>query len=182
MPAVGYRKLTNSSDALLAEVEKTYLASFPETERRSISLFRELLDKEPRFRAYALLRNDKYIGFITEWVFEAFVYVEHFAIDETVRNGGSGAMAMKQFTEQAVQPVVLEVELPVDELSTRRIAFYERLGFIPDNHAYQQPPYNKGESWLPMQLMTYGRIDLEKSFDSVRSCLYKNVYKVTDDK
>jgi GNAT superfamily N-acetyltransferase len=182
MSAVGYRKLAGSSDVLSAEVEKTYLNSFPEAERRSLSLFRELLDKEPRFKAYALVTNDKYIGFITEWIFEAFVYVEHFAIDETARNGGLGAIAMKQFIERTAQPVVLEVELPTGELSTRRIAFYERLGFIPDNHAYQQPPYKKGEPWLPMQLMTYGQIDLEKSFESVRSCLYKNVYKVTDYK
>jgi GNAT superfamily N-acetyltransferase len=182
MTAVGYRKLAGSSDALLAKVEQTYLNSFPEAERRSLSLFRELLDKEPQFRVYALVTNDTYIGFITEWVFEAFVYVEHFAIDETARNGGFGAAAMKQFIEQVTQPVVLEVELPTDELSTRRIGFYERLGFIPDHHAYQQPPYNKGGSWLPMRLMTYGRIDLEKSFDSVKACLYKVVYKVNDGK
>jgi RimJ/RimL family protein N-acetyltransferase len=110
------------------------------------------------------------------------VYVEHFAIDETARNGGFGAVAMKQFIEQATHPVVLEVELPTDELSRRRIGFYERLGFIPDSHAYQQPPYNKGDSWLPMQLMAYGRIDLGERFDDIKACLYKEVYKVTGNK
>jgi GNAT superfamily N-acetyltransferase len=182
MSAVGYKKLAGSSDVLLARVENTYLNSFPKAERRSISLFRDLLDKEPQFKAYALVADDKYIGFITEWTFDAFVYVEHFAIDETARNRKFGAVAMKQFIERTVKPVVLEVELPTDELSARRIGFYERLGFIPDNHAYQQPPYNEGGPWLPMQLMTYGRIDLEKSFDSVRTCLYKTVYKVNDGK
>jgi RimJ/RimL family protein N-acetyltransferase len=145
-----------------------------------VPLFRELLDKEPKFNVYALLANDKYIGFITGWIFDAFVYVEHFAIDETVRNGGFGAVAMKQFIAQARRPVVLEVELPTDELSRRRIGFYERLGFIPDNHAYLQPPYNKGDSWLPMRLMTCGRIDLGKSFDDIKACLYKEVYNVND--
>jgi hypothetical protein len=108
------------------------------------------------------------------------VYVEHFAIDETARNGGFGAVAMKQFIAQTTHPVVLEVEIPTSELSRRRIGFYERLGFIADNHAYQQPPYTEGGAWLPMQLMTYGRIDMEESFDYVRACLYKKVYKVDD--
>ncbi|MDR1624533.1 MAG: GNAT family N-acetyltransferase [Tannerellaceae bacterium] len=180
MPAVGYRKLTNSADVLLAKVEETYTTSFPEAERRSIPLFRELLDKEPKFNVYALLTKDKYIGFIAEWIFDAFVYVEHFAIDETVRNEGFGAAALQQFITQVTYPVVLEVELPTDELSRRRIGFYERLGFIPNNHAYQQPPYNKGDSWLPMRLMTYGRIDLGKNFDDIKDCLYKEVYKVDD--
>jgi RimJ/RimL family protein N-acetyltransferase len=128
------------------------------------------------------LAKDKYIGFITGWEFDAFVYVEHFAIDETARNGGFGAVAMKQFIAQATHPVVLEVELPTDELSRRRIGFYERLGFIPDSHAYQQPPYNKGDSWLPMRLMAYGPIDLGESFDIIKACLYKEVYKVTGNK
>ncbi|MDR1200848.1 MAG: GNAT family N-acetyltransferase [Tannerellaceae bacterium] len=180
--SIDYRKLANSSDVLLAKIEKTYVSSFPEVERRSLSLFKELLDKEPKFNVYALLNNDKYIGFITEWVFDVFVYVEHFAIDETARNEGFGATTMKQFIEQATHPIVLEVELPTDELSRRRISFYERLGFIIDNHAYQQPPYNKGGSWLPMQLMTYGQVNLEKSFDYIKTHIYKDVYKVIDDK
>jgi GNAT superfamily N-acetyltransferase len=180
-PAIDYKKLVNSLDVLLAKVEKTYLSSFPEIERRSISCFRELLDKELKFHAYALFKNDNYIGFLTEWIFDAFVYVEHFAIDKTARNEGLGAMAMKRFIEQATRPVVLEVELPADELSARRIRFYERLGFISDNHAYQQPPYHKGESWLPLRLMVYGRINLEKSFDLIKTCLYKDVYQVNDE-
>lgn len=175
---IDYKKLINSSDVLLGEVERTYISSFPIEERRDMSLFRDLLDIEPKFNVYALLDDGNYVGFITEWIFDEFVYVEHFAIDETARNGGFGGIAMKQFIEKTITPVVLEVELPVDEYSKRRIGFYERLGFVPDNHEYQQPPYHKGDSWLPMRLMTYGSIDLKKKFDYIKTCLYRNVYGV----
>ena len=54
------------------------------------------------------------------------------------RNGGIGAEAMKQFLAFCGTPVVLEVEMPADEMSKRRIGFYERLGFKLDNHVYHQ--------------------------------------------
>lgn len=175
---IDYKRLVDSSDILLAEVEKTYVSSFPEEERRDISLFRELLEKEPTFNVYALLNSNRYVGFITEWVFDRFVYVEHFAIDESARSGGFGGATMQQFIEQMSCPIVLEVELPVDDLSIRRVRFYERLGFILDNHEYLQPPYSDGASWLPMRLMTYGEIDLREDFDYIKDCLYINVYRV----
>ena len=73
---------------------------------------------------------DRYVGFITGWLFDGYTYVEHFAIDPAASNGGIGAEAMKQFLVFCGTPVVLEVEMPTDEMSKRRIGFYERLGFI----------------------------------------------------
>ena len=39
-----------------------------------------------------------------------------------------------------------------------------------------QPPYRTDDSGLPMLLMTYGDIDMEKDFDKVKNMLYKEVY------
>lgn len=174
------KPVKETRDLLLDKVEKTYNNSFPEGERRAFSLLRDLLRDETRFCVYALLREDIYVGFITAWIFDDFMYVEHFAIDESARNGGIGANAMKQFLSFCDKPVVLEVEMPVDEMSCRRVGFYERLGYVLDNHTYYQPPYRKGEEWLEMRLMTQGEIDLEQSFEKVKHHIHKNVYGVTD--
>ena len=80
------------ADPLLDLVEKTYTSSFPEEERRDF-----FLEEDSRFEMYAFLRDGIYVGFITGWQFEGFVYVEHFAIDESARNGGIGAKAMTSF-------------------------------------------------------------------------------------
>lgn len=172
------RSVKNCSDPLLDKVEKTYNDSFPEVERRAFSLVRDLIRDEPRFIVYALFRDNLYVGFITGWRFELYTYVEHFAIDASARNGGIGAEAMKQFLAYCGTPVVLEVEMPADEMSKRRIGFYERLGFVLDDHVYYQPPYRKGEEWLEMRLMTYGKIDLKGSFDEVKGNIHKHVYGV----
>ena len=172
------KPVRDCSEPLLSSVEKTYNASFPEAERRDFALVRELVEREPRFIIYALLKDDNYVGFISGWLFDGFTYVEHFAIDESARNGGIGAKAMKQFLAFCGTPVVLEVEMPVDEMSKRRIGLYERLGFVLDDHVYRQPPYRAGEDWLEMRLMSFGGISLEEFFEQVRDNLYENVYGV----
>ncbi len=174
---IDFKVIESTHDTLLKEVESTYITSFPDVERRAFPLFKELVDHEPRFKVYALLNEDRYIGFISAWQFETFVYVEHFAIDEGARNGGFGGMAMKRFVEENDDPIVLEVELPEDEICRRRVGFYERLGFQLDDHYYLQPPYREREEWIPMRLMWIGGIDLKSQYDFVKQHIYQYVYQ-----
>lgn len=178
-------------------IEQTYTASFPEAERRPFPLVRRLACENPAFTVYALLKESPtlshptevfkegeakegqvYVGFITAWTFEDFTYIEHFAIDESARNGGIGGRALKQFLAACQAPIVLEVETPTDELSQRRIGFYERQGFLLDTHPYHQPPYREGGETLEMRLMTHGTIHLDTTFEHVKETLYTHVYGV----
>jgi len=168
--------VNKDTDPLLDKIENTYNTSFPETERRAFSLVRGLLKENSLFSMNALQRDGQYAGFITAWQLDGFTYVEHFAIDESARNGGIGGKAMKQFMDLCEKPIVLEVEIPVDEMSKRRIGFYERLGFVLDDHEYHQPPYRNGESWLEMRLMSFGQLELDSSFEKVKDRIYKHVY------
>lgn len=172
------KPIQDYDNPLLNRIEKTYNDSFPEGERRDFSLIRDLIRDDPRFFMYALLRDEEYVGFITGWIFSDFTYLEHFAIDASARNGGIGGAAMKQFLAFCETPVVLEVEMPTDEMSKRRIGFYERLGFVLDSHLYYQPPYREGEPWLEMRYMTYGPLDLNTSFEEIKKMIYKYVYNV----
>ena len=174
------RPVKDFSDPLLDKVENTYNDSFPEAERRAFSLVRELVKDEPRFTVYTLFKDQVYAGFITAWSFGTFIYVEHFAIDASARNGGIGGESMKQFMALCDAPVVLVVEMPTEEMSKRRIGFYERLGYVLDDHVYFQPPYRQGEPLLEMRLMTYGAIDLKQSFEEVKNCIHRYVYGVNE--
>ena len=80
--------------------------------------------------------------------------------------------------ETMARPLVLEVELPNDTPSRRRIAFYERLGFRAFSQTYEQPPYRVGGAFVPMRLLYLapgGLAGLE--FDAVRATLYREVYR-----
>lgn len=180
--SAGTRIAPEDHESLWSRIEQTYIQSFPESERRPFPLVRRLVDENPAFTVYALFKESgshrMYAGFLTAWDFNDFVYIEHFAIDEAARNGGIGGKALKQFLAACQAPVVLEVEIPTDDLSKRRIGFYERLGFRLDTHVYHQPPYQKGGPTLEMRLMTYGDLPLSDSFEAVETTLYKNVYGV----
>lgn len=170
-------KIETLENPLLERIEPTYLASFPVSERRDFELLKQLMINESRFLVTALLKDGVYVGFITSWQFNEFCYIEHFAVDESARNGGIGGKALQQFLMSLDVPVVLEVELPVEELSRRRVGFYERLGFKLDTNPYRQPPYSLGGEWLDLRLMTYGAIDLKACYENVKYSLYKHVYQ-----
>ncbi|MDH6358100.1 GNAT family N-acetyltransferase [Parabacteroides sp. PF5-9] len=168
----------NNTDEVLERIEQTYNTSFPVEERRDFYLIRELIDKKSCFTVYVLLRDDSYVGFITAWELADFVYIEHFAIDESARNDGVGGKALKEFMKVNNRAVVLEVEMPNDEMSRRRVGFYERLGYVLDDHIYFQPPYRVGDSWFEMRLMTYGMTHMHDRFDEIKTFIYTEVYGI----
>ena len=176
------KQVKTQDEADYAFVEKLMLTAFPQGERRDTVQQREYSDHNPRFCNNIIGENDnekgtgKDIGMISYWTMGDFYYIEHFAIDPGLRNGGYGKRVLEMIKKQLKGPIVLEVEEPEDEMSTRRIHFYERLGFTLHRKPYMQPPYRKGDSGLPMFLMTYGDIDMESNFEKVKKTLYKEVY------
>ncbi len=162
----------------LPKVQATYTSAFPETERRDFYLFCELLEKQPLFHLFVILKEDKYVGFITYWELEQFVYVEHFAIEAAFRSGGIGSIVMREMLKQVKSDVVLEVENPIDDLTQKRVRFYKALGFNLHEAGYQQPPYREGDTWCDMKLMSCGNMDMEQAYETVRDCIYTYVYGI----
>ncbi|MDD2437692.1 MAG: GNAT family N-acetyltransferase [Massilibacteroides sp.] len=174
---VTLKKIKRSIEPTILKVQNTYISSFPSIERRDFLLFCDLLVYEQRFNLFVVLNNDEYVGFISYWLFPDFIYIEHFAIDSNKRSAGIGVLAIKSFLALMNRPVILEVENVVDELTARRVRFYERIGFFFHSWAYKQPSYRKRDSWCDMRLMSYRMKDMENKFESIRDTLYRNVYQ-----
>lgn len=160
--------------------EELLTSAFPKEERRELALQRDYTDNNPLFFNNIILDNDTPVGFITYWKFEDYYYIEHFAIHPSQRNEGYGKKVLEHLHKTLNAPIVLEVELPNDEMSIRRIGFYERVNYKLWENEYSQPPYRKGDDYLPMHLMVYGDLDSEKDFDRIKHNLYKEVYLVED--
>ena len=130
------------------------------------------LFEEPEYRIYYMPA-----GFRAVWEFESFIYIEHFAVDPALRNSGTGSAMLQELVKQYQKPICLEVELPEDELTRRRIGFYERNGFVFNEYPYIQPPISKGKSPVPLRIMTYKSEITREEFQKMKEILYRRVYK-----
>lgn len=171
---------TSPDRTLLSGIRALYEASFPADERRHFDDAVRLMETEPAFRADIYTEGDAVLGFILYWRFPSFLYAEHFAVREDMRGKGYGRAVFGNFLTLADRPVVLEVECPEDDVSRRRIRFYERLGLVRSPVPYLQPPYSPDKHPVALSLMSYGDIDLEKRFEEVRDVLYGRVYGVRE--
>lgn len=158
-------------------MEQLMKTAFPLQERRDSVLQRENADHNPRFHNNVLLKNGTPVGLLTCWNFDSFLYIEHFAIHNGIRNKGYGQAALKTLKDMWQGMVVLEVEEPTDELARRRIGFYERQGFMLQPYPYQQPPYRERDGWFPMKLMTLRADGFSTAdYENVKNTLYREVY------
>lgn len=169
---------TDHADYLF--VERLLHTAFPPDERRDDWQQRAHTDRNDKFHCLLIRDIETPVGLLTYWQFEDFVYIEHFAIDESLRNHGYGGQALRAFIGRMELPVVLEVEMPRGrgDITHRRIGFYRRQGFSLRRMSYKQPPYRTGDRWLPMKLMSYGKGRWERIAETVRDTIYSEVYGV----
>ncbi|WP_303011195.1 GNAT family N-acetyltransferase [uncultured Bacteroides sp.] len=161
-------------------MEDLLINSFPPEEYRQLEELREYTDRTDNFHNNIIFDDHLPVGFITYWDFENFYYVEHFATDPALRNGGYGKRTLEFLCKELTLPIVLEVERPIEEMAQRRINFYQRQGFTLWEKDYHQPPYKPGDDFLPMYLMVHGSLDPEKDYEDIRHKLHTVVYGVKE--
>lgn len=172
------QRISTADNSLYEYMEQLITTAFPPEEHRPLEELRLYTDKRPRFHNNVIFHHDALIGLITYWDFDKFYYVEHFAIDPAQRNGGHGKNVLNHLCQLLQRPIVLEVEMPEEEMAQRRINFYKRQGFALWEKPYQQPPYRSGDDYLPMLIMAHGNLECGRDFDTVKASLYKKVYNV----
>lgn len=154
-----------------------YETSFPEDERRNFDLLKAL-DGKSDFDFFIITdKQANAIGIISLWSFKEFIYIEHFAIQQNERGKGIGSSVLSSLANKYSKPILLEVELPENDLAKRRIAFYQRHGFAVQPYDYTQPAYDKTKQSLPMIVMIKADFEITKRFfDSSIATIYKEVY------
>ena len=151
-------------------------AAFPVTELRIKEDQRSLLQEE-KYVLYGVRKDGKFAAVFATWEIDDFLYIEHFAVKEECRNDGYGGMLLEKLLEEKGKPMVLELEVPEDELTCRRVGFYERHGLVYNEYPYLQPPLRKGNDLLPLRFMTYPASIDEETYERYKKQMYKFVYK-----
>ena len=168
-------RITTPDSPAYRKIEELLTATFPRDEYRDLAEQRANVAGRENFHLLQACCNGKFIGFVSYWQLEGFCYIEHLAILPEVRGKGYGKFILEQL-QKCLHKIVLEVEEPVDETTTRRIAFYRRAGFTLCNIPYTQPPYHKGGNALPMLLMFHGWEPDSNNYEKAKNSIYKNIY------
>lgn len=172
-----YHSANRIDAALFDSFYQLLSKSLPDNETRTREDQRRLLE-HPSYQLFVKIDAGKVKAVLAVWEFEKLRFIEHFAVDASLRGGGIGSQMLLEYLVREDKPVVLEVEKPQSEWARRRIGFYERAGFVLNEYAYMQPPLRTGQEELPLFVMSYpGSVDL-KAFEQIKKTLYKEVYGV----
>ena len=163
----------------LNKIKKIYESSFPSDERREFNKLIELL-KDDRFQLKGVFVDDDSAGFISLWNFTEFMYVEHFAIANELRGNGLGTYVLQNILNETPIKILLEVDLPSDSISFKRIKYYEKFGFVICHQEYIQPPYGLGKDAVPMFIMSKPEINDYNEFRQIVKTLHSEVYHSPD--
>ncbi len=149
-----YIRIHSVNDPLFDKAWDLYEQSFPLNERRTLSSQKQLFFLS-NYHFEVILYLDNFIGFIHWWDFDKVRFIEYLATTPDIRGKGLGSQIITQFQKKDNRSVLLEVDLPTDDISIRRIKLYEGLGFIFNKHNYQQPALQVNTQPVDLRLMSY---------------------------
>lgn len=168
----------------LEKAQALYLTSFPESERRDAKKWKDMVlaSTSTLFALYKISMDDAFAGILSCWDFESFLYIEHFAINSQQRGHGLGSATLSAFRTLFPQkPIVLEAEVPIEEMAIRRIQFYQRNGFHVCESPYMQPPYHQDGKWLELKLLSTSPDFASKQFETIKRTIYHHVYNIQEE-
>ncbi|MBS5113684.1 MAG: GNAT family N-acetyltransferase [Coprobacillus cateniformis] len=138
----------------------------------------KLLFLEDEFVIYGMSQDEKIVGAIIVWEFNDFVYLENFAVDQSLRGQGLGSQILQAVKElYPHQLLVLEVEEPIDDLTKRRVAFYQRNQYVLNPYHFVQPPLRKNAPKVELMYMSYPDSINVYAFDQIKKQIFRIVYQ-----
>jgi ribosomal protein S18 acetylase RimI-like enzyme len=147
---IDFKKISHFAD--LESIWRLYCTSFPPEERRGFEDLKQLVSVKECFVNEIITDNKEIAGLCVFWMFEKFVFVEHFAIFPGMRNNGIGGAALL-WLRKNYPLILLETELPTNETSRRRIKFFQRNGFHVLDRPYFQPSYGNKKPEVELKIM-----------------------------
>jgi ribosomal protein S18 acetylase RimI-like enzyme len=174
---INLQRITNPAD--LDKIRDLYISSFPEKERREFYKLPEMLVLLECSVCLISISGGKIAGLCIFWDFGSFTFLEHFAIEDDLRGLGIGEEVLSVLREK-YKIILLETELPEDEISQRRVKFYQRNGFRMLQRRYIQPSYGKNKPEVELQLMStsvdFSVQTLDEYIHLIRERVYRKIF------
>lgn len=148
-------------------VWKLYEESFPEAERRKKGdHLRACMDE--RFFPLSAWDGRELVGLMFFWEWNSYRYLEHLAVNPALRGHGHGSL-MLRYLRDSQYIIILEVDPLINELSVRRLQFYERAGYTLTPYRFVHLPYRVESKTQELLILSYpNMISKEQHNDFLR--------------
>lgn len=165
-------RISNINDNNFNEFWQIYQSSFPENEKRFLNE-QERIFKNSLYFAN-IIKTKEIIGILCFWMINEYYFLEHFAIKKEKRGENFGSIALENFIKNK-QNIILEIDLINDEISQKRLNFYDKFGFYKNDFKHFQAPFRKNSP--PVELILLSLKPLSKAkYEN----FYQNMLEILD--
>ena len=148
-------KITQNSGKYFDDMFDIYENSFPYFERRKRQEHLRAMQDE-KFYCNGYIKNKILVAILFSWKMDEYSYIEHFAINKEYRNQNLGSNILSNFCKEN-DNVLLEIEPPVDEVTKRRLKFYEKHNFKFNDFFIMHPSLIKPKVPHKLNILTYNK-------------------------
>lgn len=170
---MNFERITTNAHPMYASARELYGISFPTHEQREEPSQIAILG-EKTYHFDLIYEGDAFVGLVLYWETEGYIYIEHLCILPQQRNRHYGQQALSLLAQRK-KPLILEIDPPVDEISRRRKAFYERCGFVENPYPHVHPPYHRGCKGHELVIMSSPAGISPEEYDAFRHDLQEKV-------
>lgn len=138
------------------KVWKLYEDSFPLAERRKEEDHLRAYNDD-RFFPLSAWEGKELIGLMFFWEWDSYRYLEHLAVNPALRGQSFGSLMLKDLRDSG-HTIILEIDPLVNDLSVRRLQFYERAGYTLTPFRFMHLPYRLEAQPEELLILSYPRL------------------------
>lgn len=151
-----YLEITPKDSIRWRSVWNLYEESFPVAERRKMDDHLRACNDD-RFFPLSAWEGGELIGLMFFWEWDSYRYLEHLAVNPDLRGHGYGSQLLRYLRDSA-HTIILEIDPLSNELSVRRLQFYERSGYTLTPYRFVHLPYRLGAKAQELLILSYPRM------------------------
>lgn len=147
------QKLTSTQSPLFPRVDALYEQAFPWHEQRELAAKQSAIN-DTHYALEAWFDGEQFVGMSGTWAFDGYLYIEHLAVDSTLRSQGYGKRLLGRILARAPL-TVLEIDPLTTEIAHKRLRFYEGMGFSANPWPHAHPTYHAGIADHELIVLSY---------------------------
>lgn len=148
-----YLKIYPDNTDKWEKVWNLYESSFPIAERRRLEDHKRAFSNS-LFHPLSVWEEEELLAIIFYWEWDNYRYIEYLAVSENMRGKGIGFQIINHMKDSN-HTLILEIDPLVNELSVRRLQFYERAGFTLTPYRFLHLPYRLNGTTQELLILSY---------------------------